>query len=73
MRFLRVSSFFAEVTQQIHSLRASGVISAHTSLATSSASIALRKSAGIRCNIVSAFRHETVDTHVGEYYDRDHS
>jgi hypothetical protein len=47
-RFL-VSSFLADVTQQIHSLRASGVMSAHTSLAMESASMALRKSAGIRC------------------------
>ena len=46
MRFARVSSFFADVTQQIHSLRASGVMSAHTSFAMASDSIALRKSAG---------------------------
>ncbi len=36
MRRFLVSSFFADVTQQIHSLRASGVISAHTSFAVAS-------------------------------------
>ena len=46
MRRLRVSSFFAEVTQQIHSLRANGVMSSHTPFATESDSIAFRKSAG---------------------------
>jgi len=44
-----VSSFFADVTQQIHSLRASGVISAHTFVTIGSDAIALRKSAGILC------------------------
>lgn len=47
MRRARVSSFFADVTQQIHSLRASGVISAQIAFATASDSIALRISAGI--------------------------
>ena len=47
-RFL-VSSCLADVTQQIHSLRASGVISAHTAFTRGSASTALRKSAGIVC------------------------
>jgi hypothetical protein len=46
MRRLRVSSFLTEVTQQIHSLRANGVMSSHTPLAIESASIAFRKSAG---------------------------
>lgn len=46
MRRFLVSSFFADVTQQIHSLRASGVMSAHTSFAIESESIALRRSAG---------------------------
>lgn len=48
MRRLRVSSFLAEVTQHIHSLRASGVMLAHTSVTIASDSIALRKSGGIR-------------------------
>lgn len=46
MRRFLVSSFFADVTQQIHSLRASGVMSAQTSFTTESDSIALRRSAG---------------------------
>lgn len=45
-RFL-VSSFLADVTQHIHSLRASGVISVQASFTMGSDSIALRKSAGI--------------------------
>ena len=49
MRRLLVSSFLADVTQQIHSLRASGVISAHTSFTIGSELIALRKSTGILC------------------------
>ncbi len=49
MRRFLVSSFLADVTQQIHSLRASGVMSAHTSFTTGSDSIARRKSAGTRC------------------------
>jgi hypothetical protein len=49
MRRRRVSSSLAEVTQQIHSLRARGVMSAHTCLATGSAAMAMRRSAGILC------------------------
>ena len=49
MRRLLVSSFLAEVTQQIHSLRASGVMSVHRFFTLVSVSIALRKSAGILC------------------------
>lgn len=49
MRRLLVSSFFADVTQQIHSLRASGVISAHICVTIESEPIAFRKSAGILC------------------------
>lgn len=44
-RFL-VASCLAEVTQQIHSFRASGVISAQTLLAVVSNSMAVRKSLG---------------------------
>jgi hypothetical protein len=47
MRRFLVSSFFADVTQQIHSFRASGVIAAHRLVAAPSDSMALRKSAGI--------------------------
>jgi hypothetical protein len=46
MRRFLVSSFLAEVTQQIHSFRASGVIAAQSAFATASDSMALRKSAG---------------------------
>ena len=45
-RFL-VSSFLADVTQHIHSLRASGVMLTHKSVTIASDSIALRKSPGI--------------------------
>jgi hypothetical protein len=43
---LLVSGFLTEITQQIHSLRASGVISSHFVRAAGSETRALRKSAG---------------------------
>ncbi len=46
MRRFLVSSFLAELTQQIHSFRASGVISAQRLLAAASDRMALRRSAG---------------------------
>src|SRR5215471_2600231 len=46
MRRFLVPSFLTDVTQQIHSFRASGVISAQRLLAVELDSIALRKSAG---------------------------
>ena len=46
MRRLLVSSFLADVTQQIHSFRASGVISTQRLLAAALDSMALRRSAG---------------------------
>jgi len=46
MRRLLVSTFLADVTQQIHSFRANGVISAQRLLAATSDSMALRKSDG---------------------------
>lgn len=54
MRRFRVSSFLADVTQHIHSLRASGVMPAHISVTIASDSIALRKSAGILCTVPEA-------------------
>lgn len=51
MRRLLVSSFLAEVTQHIHSLRARGVMPAHTPVTSASDSIALRKSDGILCTV----------------------
>jgi hypothetical protein len=46
MRRFLVSSFLAEVTQQIHSFRASGVMAAQRLLAAVSDSMARRKSDG---------------------------
>src|SRR5580700_2587653 len=46
---LRVSGFLTEITQQIHSLRASGVISSHFARAAGSAMRTFRKSAGTLC------------------------
>jgi hypothetical protein len=46
IRRLRVASRFADITQQIHSLRASGVKSGQSLLAVASDAIAFRKSAG---------------------------
>jgi len=46
MRRRRVPAFFGELTQQIHSLRASGASPGHTALTAASVSIACRKSAG---------------------------
>jgi hypothetical protein len=44
-----VSGFFTQITQQIHSFRASGVMSSHLSRAAESAMRAFRKSAGTLC------------------------
>lgn len=60
MRRFRVSSFFAEVTQQIHSLRASGVNSSQSLLALASDSMAFRKSAGSRCTVPSGSLLEAI-------------
>src|SRR5438132_2620118 len=46
---LLVSGFLTEVTQQIHSLRASGVISSHLARAAGSEMRTFRKSAGTLC------------------------
>src|SRR5215469_3294303 len=46
---LLVSGFLTEITQQIHSLRASSVISSHFALAAGSEMRTLRKSAGTLC------------------------
>jgi hypothetical protein len=46
---LLVSGFLTEITQQIHSLRASGVISSHFARATGSEIRTFRKSAGTLC------------------------
>src|SRR5215470_4255982 len=44
-----VSGFLTEITQQIHSLRASGVMSSHFSRAAGSEMRTFRKSAGTLC------------------------
>jgi len=54
MRRFLVSSFLAEVTQQIHSFRASGVISPQRPFAVASDSIAFRKSDGNVCTVPPA-------------------
>lgn len=46
MRRFLVSAFLAEMTQQIHSFRASGVMAAQRFFAAASEAMALRKSAG---------------------------
>lgn len=46
IRILRVSASFPDVTQQIHSLRASGVISCQSASTFDDAEIACLKSAG---------------------------
>src|SRR5579863_8532769 len=46
---LLVSGFLTEITQQIHSLRASGVISSHFARAAGSEMRTFRKSAGKLC------------------------
>src|SRR5258708_40348476 len=46
---LLVSGFLTEITQQIHSLRASGVMSSHFACATESEMRAFLKSAGTLC------------------------
>lgn len=54
MRRVLVSSFLADVTQQIHSFLARGVMLIQSSLASASAAIAWRKSAGILCTVPEA-------------------
>lgn len=48
MRRFLVSAFLADVTQQIHSFRASGVMATQRSFAAPSDSMARRKSVGSR-------------------------
>src|SRR3989344_4479081 len=51
MRMPRVSAFLPEVTQQIHSLRAKGVISSHSARTAGVEVIAIRKSSGSLCTV----------------------
>lgn len=52
IRRARVSSFLAEIIQQIQFLRAFGVMSSHVVCAAETAASAFLKSAGILCTIV---------------------
>jgi len=61
MRRFLVAAFLAEVTQQIHSFRASGVISAQRRLATAFDSMALRKSAGSSWIVPPAISRFVID------------
>jgi hypothetical protein len=47
-----VSAFFPEITQQIHSLRAKGVISSHSVRTLGTEETASRKSSGIVCTVL---------------------
>src|SRR3989344_3850860 len=49
IRISLVSAFLPEMTQQIHSFRASGVMSSHTAFAAGAEVSAFRKSSGISC------------------------
>ena len=51
IRIVRVSAFLPEVTQQIHSFFASGVISSHTANAAGAEAMAFLKSIGILCTV----------------------
>lgn len=60
MRRFLVSSFLADVTQQIHSFRANGVISVQSLSAAASDSMAFRKSGGNLCiGLLDAHQHQT--------------
>lgn len=54
MRRSRVFANFAEVTQQIHSLRASGVMSSQAAFAALSVASAVFRSAGSACTALAA-------------------
>jgi hypothetical protein len=54
MRILLVSSFLPDVIQQIHSLRARGVISSQRANTVGEEAIAFRKSAGSLCTVPPA-------------------
>lgn len=53
MRLMRVSVFLPEITQQIHSLRASGVISSHSARTSGLEIMAALKSDGSVCTVPS--------------------
>lgn len=51
--FFLVSGFLVVTVQQIHSLRASGVMSSHAASATGAAAMDFRKSSGTLCTVPS--------------------
>jgi hypothetical protein len=60
---LLVSGFFTEITQQIHSLRARGVMSSHCARATESERRTFRKSAGTLCTTPGEIAFFVMDFH----------
>ncbi len=54
MRIFLVSALLPDVTQQIHSLRAKGVMSSHNVRTAGIEIIAFRKSSGILCTVPEA-------------------
>jgi hypothetical protein len=58
---LLVSGFLTEIAQQIHSLRASGVISSHFASAAVSEMRASRKSAGTLCTAPAEIAFFVID------------
>ena len=58
---LRVSGFLTEIAQQIHSLRASGVISSHFARAAGSEMRIFRKSAGTPCTAPAEIAFSVID------------
>src|ERR1700686_1319525 len=64
---LRVSGFLTEITQQIHSLRASGVISSHFARAAGSEMRIFRKSAGTPCTAPAEIAFFGIDSILHRY------
>jgi len=58
-----VSDFLTDITQQIHSLRASGVISSHFARAAGSEMRTFRKSAGTLCTAPGEMAFLVMDFH----------
>jgi hypothetical protein len=58
---LLVSGFLTEITQQIHSLRASGVRSSHFARVAGSEMRAFRKSAGMLCTTPAEIAFSAMD------------
>lgn len=63
IRIFLVSSFLPDVTQHIHSLRASGVMSSHTACAAGLETRALRRSAGSVCTMPVFFPFSVIQSY----------